>query len=144
MMRALPLSLYALSTLSLAGCVGSNITGTPTARPQPAATAGQRPAQQTYRDAAPSFPTGRAEGEAGSLMGRSANDLVSLFGQPRLSRRDGGATVMQFTGRSCTLDAYLYAPRDGAAPVVAHVDARAASDGSDVDRQGCITALQRR
>jgi hypothetical protein len=41
------------------------------------------------------------------------------------------------------LDAYLYAPRAGAEPVVTHVDARLA-DGRDMDRASCVAALSRR
>ena len=38
---------------------------------------------------------------------------------------------------------WFFVMRDGAEPVVTHIDARA-FDGSDVDRATCITALQRR
>jgi hypothetical protein len=144
MMRPLLIATLALPAFVLSACVGGSSPpprhAPPRSAPPPTA-AGQRPAQQTYRDTGPSRV---AHGEAGSLIGRDANGLISLFGQPRINRRDGAATVMQFAGRNCMLDAYLYPPREGAAPVVAHVDTRSVSDGNDVDRQGCINALQRR
>jgi hypothetical protein len=41
------------------------------------------------------------------------------------------------------LDAYLYPPRRGAEPVVAHVDTRL-PDGRDTDKAACVEALSRR
>ena len=150
-MRAKLIAALTLPALFLSACVspsggprqptpprGGHNTHRPA--PPPPTGAGQRPAQQTYRDN-PSTPV---HGSAGSIMGRDVNALISMFGQPRLNRRDGAATVMQFTGRNCMIDAYLYVQREGGTPVVAHVDARSISDGSEVDRQGCINALQRR
>ena len=73
-----------------------------------------------------------------------ADALIALFGQPRLDRREGAARVLQFTGRDCTLDAYLYPPRERAEQIVTHVDARRGSDGADMDADQCVAALRRR
>ncbi|MEA3029407.1 MAG: hypothetical protein QOG13_732 [Sphingomonadales bacterium] len=78
-----------------------------------------------------------------SVIGQSARALVALFGNPDLDVREGGARKLQFLGPACVLDAYLYPPRQGADPVVTHVDARM-SDGRDIDRSSCVAALSRR
>lgn len=80
----------------------------------------------------------------GPLAGRDADALITLFGRPRLDRRDGAARVLQFTGRVCTLDAYLYSPRERAEQIVTHVDARRAGDGADMDADQCVAALRQR
>jgi hypothetical protein len=75
-------------------------------------------------------------------MGRNAASLVALFGQPALDVQEGSARKLQFSGSNCVLDAYLYPPREGAEPVVTHVDARS-PDGRDADRTACVAALRR-
>ncbi len=76
------------------------------------------------------------------VLGRDANALVSLFGQPDADVREGNARKLQFASAACVLDAYLY-PRGSAAPVVTHLDSRQ-PDGSPIDRASCIAALTRR
>src|SRR6185295_16936104 len=78
-----------------------------------------------------------------SVMGQSARALVALFGNPDLDVREGPARKLQFLGPACVLDAYLYPPRQGAEPLVTHVDARQ-PDGRDFDRASCVAALSRR
>lgn len=111
----------------LAGCV----TAPPVVAPPP------RPVVQP-----PPAPTYSVAGLE-AVMGQSARALVALFGNPELDVREGGARKLQFLGPACVLDAYLYAPRQGAEPVVTHVDARQ-GDGRDFDRASCIAALSRR
>lgn len=86
----------------------------------------------------PSIPQGRGD----ALVGRSAQALLSLFGQPSLDVREGGARKLQFLNNSCVLDAYLY-PRGRGEAVVTHVDARL-PDGRDADRAACVASLQQR
>lgn len=119
----------------LGGCVSATNDGTVPA------TAGDRPAPRTYRDAevASATPAHRS----GTLEGRDAALLTRMFGAPRLDRREGPAHVLQFANGQCVLDAYLYPPRSGAEPVVTHVDVRS-SDGANADPATCISALQRR
>ena len=78
-----------------------------------------------------------------AVMGRDARALVSAFGNPDLDVREGRGRKLQFVGPACVLDAYLYAPRTGAEPVVTHIDARL-PDGRDMDRASCVAALGRR
>jgi hypothetical protein len=97
----------------------------PTPPPQP-----QRPAP------APVSPQLR-----GNLIGMSAGELIQRLGQPALQVREGRSLKLQFRGRACVLDAYLYPPLVGTGPErVAHVDARLSS-GTDTDQLGCIRAL---
>lgn len=76
------------------------------------------------------------------VIGADANGLQRQFGQARLDVREGDARKLQFSGEACVLDVYLYPPRPGAEPTATYVDARRASDGLDVDRAACISALK--
>jgi hypothetical protein len=76
----------------------------------------------------------------GSVMGSNARALETRFGQPELDVREGTARKLQFVNAVCVLDAYLYPPRQGAEPVVTHVDARL-PDGRDIDRASCIASF---
>lgn len=78
-----------------------------------------------------------------TVIGSTAQALVAQFGRPDLDLREGSARKLQFLGPACVLDAYLYPPRGGGEPVVAHIDARL-PDGRDMDRASCIAALAAR
>ncbi|WP_253342319.1 hypothetical protein [Sphingobium sp. OAS761] len=86
-------------------------------------------------------PPASAFGRQGPLMGYDAQQLTRSFGQPRLDIRESTVRKLQFANGRCVLDAYLYAPARGKAPVVTHVDARTPA-GSDVDPAACAAALQ--
>jgi hypothetical protein len=73
-------------------------------------------------------------------MGLTPNELVGHFGSPALQVREGTSLKLQFRGRRCVLDAYLY-PSTGGAMRVTHVDARLPS-GVDADQAACISALE--
>jgi hypothetical protein len=77
---------------------------------------------------------------AGQLVGLTANELVGHFGSPALQVHEGTSLKLQFRGRRCVLDAYLY-PSTGGAMRVTHVDARLPS-GVDTDQAACISALE--
>src|SRR5919206_443765 len=66
------------------------------------------------------------------LLGLTASELVGHFGNPALQIREGTSLKLQFRGRGCVLDAYLY-PSTGGALRVTHVDTRTQS-GSDTDQ----------
>jgi hypothetical protein len=112
MRRLLALSL----TLILAGCA---------TRPQPQP---ETPAVQT--------PTTR---ETGAIVGLTPQELVGHFGNPALQVREGTSLKLQFRGRTCVLDAYLY-PQNGVLRVT-HVDARTLT-GYDSDQAACIASLE--
>lgn len=76
------------------------------------------------------------------ILGLTAGELVQRFGTPALQVREGAGLKLQFRGRGCVIDAYLYAPVQGQGPErVTHVDARLQS-GVDTDQARCIAALQ--
>ena len=78
--------------------------------------------------------------QARSLIGLTPNELVGHFGHPALQIREGTSLKLQFRGRSCVLDAYLY-PSSGGQLRVTHVDTRALS-GVDMNQAACIFALE--
>lgn len=75
------------------------------------------------------------------VIGRNADQLTALFGEPAQDFREDGARKLQFAGTPCILDTYLY-PQSGSELVVTYVDARNAA-GQDVDRAACVEALAR-
>ena len=78
-----------------------------------------------------------------NLIGLTSGELIQRFGQPALQIREGRSLKLQFRGRACVLDAYLYpALSEMGAERVAHVDTRLAS-GNDTDHLACIRALGR-
>jgi hypothetical protein len=127
----LPLTVTALL---LAGCVSA-----------PEARAPARPPAPVERTAA-SFPPRPAPAPIRGLdgvIGKDANAIKRLFGEPRLDVVEVYGRKLQFVGKPCILDAFLYPERKGGREVVTYVDARR-SDGAAVDRAACIEALQRR
>ena len=77
-----------------------------------------------------------------NLIGATAGQLIQLFGQPALQVREGPGLKLQFRGRGCVLDAYLYLPVSGhGVERVTHVDTRLSS-GADAPQAACIAALQ--
>ena len=76
----------------------------------------------------------------GSLLGLTASDLMQRFGSPALQVREGISLKLQFRGRICVLDAYLYPSGTTGLLRVSHVDARAPS-GTDYNQAACISAL---
>jgi len=77
------------------------------------------------------------------VMGKTAAELVALFGEADLDGHEGPARRLQFAGPACVLDAYLYPAKTGGEPVVTYIDARLPA-GDDIDRASCIASLSRR
>lgn len=78
-----------------------------------------------------------------TVIGNDAASLARQFGSARLDVREGDVRKLQFFGRPCVLDVYLYPDAPGAEPRASYVDARRASDGRDVDRASCVAALKK-
>jgi hypothetical protein len=95
-----------------------------------------RPEQPPAAEATP-VPV---QGPVTRLTGMSAQDLVGHFGRPALQVQEGNSIKLQFRGRSCVLDAYLYPNASGVLRVT-HVDTRSTS-GADTDQTSCISALE--
>lgn len=108
----------------LAGC------GAQTATVAPAPAVVSRPPAQT--------PVG-LEG----VIGQSARTLTNLFGNAVQDQREASARRLQFSGKLCVLDAYLYPQAAGKEPIVTHIDARRL-DGADTDKAACVAALSKR
>ena len=71
----------------------------------------------------------------------SQAQLVGQFGQPRLDVWEGDARKLQFSGTACILDLYLYPTTRSRDPLASYAEARR-SDGRDVDKAACVTALR--
>lgn len=123
--------ILAAGSLTLAACAA-----TPAPQPKPAA-----PREKT----AAAFPIRPAIDKRGleAVMGRDIGTLKRLFGEPRLDVIEVSGRKLQFVGKACVLDTYLYPDGKGGTEIVTHVDARR-SDGAEVDRASCVDALQRR
>jgi hypothetical protein len=78
------------------------------------------------------------------VIGATPDDLVRQFGTPRLDVWEGDARKLQFSGEACVLDVYFYPMTQGNPPQATYVDARRSSDGKDVDRASCVSALRQR
>jgi hypothetical protein len=75
------------------------------------------------------------------LAGLTAGQLVGHFGNPALQIREGASLKLQFRGRSCVLDAYLYPSQGDNTLRVTHIDTRTAN-GAETDQAACISALE--
>jgi len=131
------LALAALVAPLLAACASS---GSGTA-PRPGKPTAGQPVRPPVR-AAPREPSFQNLPGLEGVIGATESQLVNRFGTPRLHVWEGDARKLQFTGRACVLDVYLYPTRDSREPVASYVDARRASDGQDVDRAACVAALR--
>ena len=98
--------------------------------------------QQPEAPAASTTPVHQTPGAGTQLVGLTAAELVGHFGNPALQVREGQGLKLQFRGRLCVLDAYLYPPQTGSGPPrVVHVDTRLPS-GMDTAQAACISALE--
>ncbi|MEQ1537736.1 MAG: hypothetical protein ABL928_02315 [Sphingorhabdus sp.] len=79
----------------------------------------------------------------GDVMGKNVAELKRMFGEPRIDVVEVYGRKLQFSGKPCILDAYLYPDGKNGQEVVTHIDARR-SDGAEVDRAACVNALSRR
>jgi FtsP/CotA-like multicopper oxidase with cupredoxin domain len=82
----------------------------------------------------------RVEPQPRGLIGLTASQIVGHFGNPALQVREGSSVKLQFRGRACVLDAYLY-PSGTSGLRVTHIDTRARS-GIDFDQAACIASLE--
>jgi hypothetical protein len=124
----------------LAACASSAGTGSPM---RPGKTIGGQtvrpPVRSTPRD--PKFQTIPG---LETVIGADENALVRQFGPSRLNVWEGDARKLQFTGKACVLDVFLYPTTTSREPLASYVDARRSSDGQDVDRAACVAALKGR
>jgi hypothetical protein len=81
------------------------------------------------------------EQQQNSLLGLTAQEMVGRFGLPALQIREGNSLKLQFRGRRCVMDAYLYPSGGSGALKVTHVDTRLPT-GGDIDQAACIFSLR--
>lgn len=127
--------------LLLAGCGGSGnaVKSVSTASlPVPPTVTRPAPPRAAIRPRVMSVPG--LEG----VIGAGAGDLQRQFGAARLDVLEGNARKLQFSGNACVLDVFLYPESEGREPTATYVEARRASDGKDVDRASCVSALRKR
>lgn len=130
--------------LLLAGCAstsgggGGGVAGKPNPPRRGTQVPNVRQPTHTARD--PSF---QAIPGAEGVIGSNESQLVRMFGEPRLNVWEGDARKLQFTGKACLLDIYLYPSASSKEPRASFIDARRVSDGQDVDRAACIAALRK-
>ncbi len=113
-------------------------------RPEPASQSQRNPPGTPATEATiPSAPQALSRAGLEGVIGACAAQLQRQFGNPQLDVREGDSRKLQFAGEACVLDVFLYPDRPGATPTAAHVEARRASDGRNVDRAACVRALRR-
>lgn len=145
-MRIEMLALLAvLPALAACGGAGKQVQSAPVVTPAAAPRQHSRlpPVRQPVRQAPPAVHALAAPGLEG-VIGSSQIELVRQFGPARLDVWEGDARKLQFVGTACVFDVYLYPAAPGREPKASYVEARRASDGKDVDRAACISALRQR
>jgi hypothetical protein len=78
-----------------------------------------------------------------ALAGLTAQELVGRFGTPALQIREGNSLKLQFRGRRCVMDAYLYPSGNSGTLKVTYVDTRSPTGGT-FDQAACIFSLRER
>ena len=126
-----------IPALLLAGC-GGDVGSTP---PPPRRVAVAPPVRPPVRTA-PRNPQFQSVPGLEGVIGATQDQLVRQFGEPRLDVWEGDARKLQFTGKACVLDIFLYPTSTSREPLATWVDARRASDAQDVDRAACVAALR--
>ena len=136
-----------LLLVALAGCSAVPSVSRPSVPAQRPATGAAPPSFPATDPTPPStgFIAPQVMREAGleGLIGQDARGVQRLFGQPRLDTPEGDARKLQYVGRQCVLDVFLYPLRPGSDPVATHVEARRRSDGEDMGRAQCVRELRR-
>ena len=90
----------------------------------------------------PTAPTA-APRPASALIGLTASELITRFGQPSFQVREGQGLKLQWARNGCVMDTYLYPPgttRGG--EEVTHVDTRRPS-GDALAQPNCVDLLLR-
>jgi hypothetical protein len=117
-----------LLAAALAGCAGAS----------------SKPASAKPRSTIVRVPAVMAPQGLEGVIGQDAGTLTQRFGAPRIDLAEGDARKLQFAGRSCVLDIFLYPVTAGQAPTAAHVEARLRQGGTEADRGACIREVESR
>lgn len=78
-----------------------------------------------------------------NILNKRDDELVALFGVPRLDIIEGQARKLQFTNERCVLDIYLYPPQNNAGTerLSNYAEARD-RDGNAADPRACMNDLR--
>lgn len=125
-----------LSIAALALALSACSTSTP--RPRTASIPVDKPASAVPATRPPVAARGLE-----AVMGKDSTALIRLFGQPRLDVIEVQGRKLQFVGKACILDAFLYPDGKNGTEAVTHIDARR-TDGAAVDKVQCVNALSQR
>ena len=137
-MRRLGITLSALAVSACAGGSAAAPTSTATTAARAPVTT-PPPSRDAFRP-----PVVMREGGLGGVIGARASSLTGRFGKARIDLTEGDARKLQFMGRNCVLDIFLYPLEAGREPVATHVDARLRQGGGETDRARCIAEIERR
>ena len=138
-------TIIALALIPLLAACGNQTSGAgkvQSAASKPPLSTARNPVRQPTRRPPPAAQTLVLPGLEG-VIGATSADLVRQFGTARLDVWEGDARKLQFSGTACVLDIYLYPAAQDREPQATYLDARR-SDGRDVDRAACVSALRRR
>jgi predicted small secreted protein len=144
-MRFGGIAVLALLGAVLAGCTTGSGSG---AKPRTLASAAKAAARPSIggerRSTIVVVPEVMAPQGLGGVIGSPAAALTRRFGNPRLDLAEGDAHKLQFAGKACVLDIYLYPVSAGAAPTATHVEARLRQGGAPADPGACIREVEGR
>jgi hypothetical protein len=126
----------------LAACASTGATGV-AGSSRPVKTIGNQTVRPPARTA-PRDPKFQTIPGLETVIGADETALIRQFGPSRLDVWEGDTRKLQFTGKACVLDVFLYPTTTSREPVASYVDARRSSDGQDVDRAACVAALKAR
>jgi hypothetical protein len=138
-MTAKGFAMLALLGAALAGCVGGGSSAGPRPAPARASAAAAAPRSTIVLVPEVMSPQG-----LGGVIGSPAAALTRRFGTPRIDLAEGDAHKLQFTGKGCVLDIYLYPLSAGAQPTATHVEARLRQGGAPTDPGACIREAEKR
>lgn len=138
-MRLWAIATLALLGVALPGCGGGS--GSPSVR---SASARAPAASPPSRSTIVVVPEVMSPQGLGGVIGTPADALTRRFGAPRIDLAEGDAHKLQFSGKSCVLDIYLYPVSAGAPPTATHVEARLRQGGAPADPGACIREVEQR
>ena len=141
-MRIGAMAVAALLGAALAGCAAGGAGGP--AKPRSGASA-PRPSigDGRKRSSIVVVPEVMSGQGLGGVIGSPAEALVRRFGDPRIDLAEGDAHKLQFAGKTCVLDIFLYPVSAGAQPTATHVEARVRLGGAAADPGACIREVER-
>lgn len=118
--------------VTLGGCAGGSA-------PRPAGSA--RPAAAPHSTIVV-VPEVMAPAGLQGVIGSPVAALTRRFGTPRIDLAEGDARKLQFAGRACVLDIFLYPLSAGTEPTATHVEARIRQGGGAADAGACIREVE--